>query len=140
MATTHSKDFKAIARLRLAEAQSLLDSGHWAGAYYLVGYAVECGLKASIARQFRASTFPDVKLVREVHTHDLDKLVGLAGLRANLNAALKADADLDVNWTTVKDWSEQARYEDWSESDARDMFSAVCDRRHGVMKWVRSIW
>ena len=42
-------EFRELATLRLAEAKALLDAGLPDGAYYLAGYAVECGLKACIA-------------------------------------------------------------------------------------------
>jgi hypothetical protein len=43
-------DFQKISRLRVKEAKALLDNGYPAGAYYLMGYAVECALKACIAK------------------------------------------------------------------------------------------
>ncbi len=33
----------------MRDAEVLLDAGQWSGAYYLAGYAVECGLKACAA-------------------------------------------------------------------------------------------
>jgi HEPN domain-containing protein len=40
------RDFQELALVRLNEAKVLLDAGHFDGAYYLAGYAVECALKA----------------------------------------------------------------------------------------------
>lgn len=51
-------DLQRLADLRAAEARLLLDNGYWSGAYYLAGYAVECGLKACIARRVREFDFP----------------------------------------------------------------------------------
>jgi HEPN domain-containing protein len=39
-------DFQQLADVRIAEAAVLLAQGNYDGAYYLAGYAVECGLKA----------------------------------------------------------------------------------------------
>ncbi|MSU78452.1 MAG: HEPN domain-containing protein [Gemmataceae bacterium] len=39
-----------LAQERVRDADSLLKAGQWSGAYYLAGYAVECGLKACIAK------------------------------------------------------------------------------------------
>ena len=48
---------------------------------------------------------------------------------------------LEVNWTTVKDWSEQARYNsDIPETKARDFYSAVTARGYGVLSWLRKRW
>jgi hypothetical protein len=52
----------------------------------------------------------------------------------------KADAAFESNWGIVKDWSEQARYEDKSRQDAQALFDAVCDQDHGIMTWVRQYW
>ncbi|MGC2744663.1 MAG: hypothetical protein WA672_15920 [Candidatus Angelobacter sp.] len=43
-------DLQELAHLRLAEARLLLDGKSFAGAYYLTGLALECALKACIAR------------------------------------------------------------------------------------------
>jgi HEPN domain-containing protein len=43
-------DLQQLAELRITEAKVLLDNGFYAGAYYLAGYAVECALKACIAK------------------------------------------------------------------------------------------
>lgn len=51
-------DFQTLAETRLQEAKSLLDNGHYSGAYYLCGYAIEYALKACIAKQTKAEDFP----------------------------------------------------------------------------------
>ena len=55
-------DFQKISRLRVKEAKALLDNGYPAGAYYLMGYAVECALKACIAKQTKRYDFPYEKM------------------------------------------------------------------------------
>ena len=52
-------DFQKLAEERIAEAKILLDAGKWSGAYYLAGYAVECALKACIAKMTKSEDFPD---------------------------------------------------------------------------------
>ena len=44
------KDFQQLARVRLKEAKALLNLEHFACAYYLAGYVIECALKACIAK------------------------------------------------------------------------------------------
>jgi len=41
-------DWQALAEERLLAAQSLLAAQRWSTAYYIAGYAVECGLKSCI--------------------------------------------------------------------------------------------
>jgi len=58
-------DLQQLAWERSGDAQELLAAGRWSGAYYLCGYAVECGLKACIAKLSRLHDFPGViSLVR----------------------------------------------------------------------------
>ena len=43
-------DLQNLANERLEDANALLASGRFGAAYYIVGYAAECGLKACIAK------------------------------------------------------------------------------------------
>jgi hypothetical protein len=51
-------DFQQLADVRIDEALALLGQGKFDGAYYLAGYAVECGLKACIARLTSQDDYP----------------------------------------------------------------------------------
>ena len=83
--------FQRLAELRLSEARLLAHGGHPSGAYYLAGYAIECALKAYIAAQLRENEIPDRAFVNDIYTHDLRKLIRLAGLEAELDRARQAD-------------------------------------------------
>ena len=137
----HRNDLRRLSRIRIREARLLLRSGAVQGAYYLGGYAVECALKACIARQFQLHELPDKALVNEVYTHDLDKLLGLAGLRPMLKREAATHPLLQTNWDVVKDWKETARYNPTiTAKEARDLYSACTARRFGVMAWLRNQW
>ncbi|MSQ53087.1 MAG: DNA-binding protein [Betaproteobacteria bacterium] len=130
-----------LSRLRVREARALLNARHHAGAYYLLGYSVECALKACIARKVRKFDFPDKKTVNDSYVHDLNQLLGVTGLRDSFLREAKASKALDINWTIVKDWSEQARYSTTiSEKQARDLYSAYLSRSNGVLRWIRPSW
>jgi hypothetical protein len=76
------KDFQMLAALRVRDAKVLLDSDCFEGAYYLLGYAIECALKACIAKQTKRYTFPEKDFAQKVWTHNLNELLKLAGLEA----------------------------------------------------------
>jgi HEPN domain-containing protein len=126
--------------VRLQEARVLLESGNSEGAYYLSGYAVECGLKACIAKQTKRHDFPDRKTVADSYTHDLARLVRVAGLEPALDQELRTDPIFRRYWTVVKDWSEESRYQRRTAQEARDLYQAISDRRHGVLPWIRGRW
>jgi HEPN domain-containing protein len=131
---------QAISRVRLGDARVLLQSGNYEGAYYLCGYVIECGLKACIAKQTKRYDFPDRKTVADSYTHDLARLVRISELELALNREIQADGVFSRYWTVVKDWSEDSRYQRRTAQEARDLYEAVSDRRHGVLRWIRRHW
>jgi len=111
------------------------------GAYYLVGYSVECALKACIAKQTNRYDFPNKRLAAESWTHDLEKLVQLAGIGPDLDRDTKASPALQLNWAITKDWSESVRYDlTITAAEARDLYSACTRRRNGILPWIRNKW
>lgn len=133
-------DLQELARIRVREARSLVDASLFDGAYYLAGYAVECALKACIAKKTQEYDFPDKALANKAHTHNLAQLVGVAGLAQELDTKIEEDEVFAVNWAIIKDWSEEARYGRHSESKVRDFYRAVADRRRGVLAWLKDHW
>jgi hypothetical protein len=69
-------DLQELSKVRLIEARMLLDGQSYAGAYYLTGLALECALKACIARSSEQYDFPELKRVQDSWNHDLTRLLG----------------------------------------------------------------
>jgi HEPN domain-containing protein len=135
-------DFQKLAELRLREAKVLLDGKRYEGAYYLAGYAVECALKACIARKTKRYDFPpNDKTVREFYTHDLEKLAKGADLGGALKIKEDSNVQFSLNWAVIKGWKEQARYEPRiDDKRAHDLYSAITDKKHGVLIWLKKYW
>lgn len=133
------QDLKGISRLRLREAKVLLQSKCYDGAYYLLGYSIECGLKACIAKLTKRHDFPDKRTVNSSYTHNLSELLKVAGLERALASAAAQDPDIELNWTIVKDWSEDSRYRVVTPNEAKDLYQAVVGRQ-GILKWLRQHW
>jgi HEPN domain-containing protein len=133
-------DFKRLANLRIREAKVLLDKRLYAGAYYLAGYAIECALKACIAKRTRRHEFPpSPEVAREIYVHDLSKLLKHAGL-----PSIPVHSLLEVNWNEVRGkdrWSEQKRYDTRiSNIDAQNLYDAIVDPTDGVLTWIKKYW
>lgn len=134
-------DLQALADARLADGAVLLAAGRFAGAYYMLGYSIECALKAAIAKQIREHDFPDRKLILDSYTHDLTKLLQLSGLRAQFENRASTDPAFAVNWTTTKDWNETRRYDvGITRVMAVDLHLAITDPSSGVLPWLRTLW
>lgn len=133
-------DLQTLAAAKLADGQMLLEHGRWSNAYYLSGYSVELGLKACIARQISADTIPDKAILKDVLSHEFLKLIGLAGLRAELRDQQNADAEFAANWAISTEWSPDARYRACSAMEAQYLVRAIADPQHGVLPWIRTYW
>jgi hypothetical protein len=134
-------DFQTLADGRIADADALLKENRWPAAYYLLGYAIECALKACISKQFLAHHVPDKKIVLDFYTHDLQKLLAISNVKLLLEAQAVSDPLFKQNWTTVCSWNEAFRYDHAiAESVARDMYQAATDPTSGILPWLKTHW
>ena len=134
-------EFQKLATVRIDEARTLLENGKYAGAYYLAGYSIECALKACIAKKTRRHDFPpDRKFLENCYTHNVGKLVDAAGLLDRLNLDIRANKLLEKNWSTVKDWSEESRYQRHTKPDAQGLIDAIMHETDGVLTWIKRHW
>jgi HEPN domain-containing protein len=134
------KQLISLAKSRLKEARILFEKECYDGAYYLAGYAVECGLKACIARLTQRHDFPDKKTVDASYVHDLAQLVTVAKLKAALDAEKASDPQFALSWTVVKDWTESSRYKRNNKKAAQDLLDAIDEPTHGVLQWISRNW
>ena len=133
------RDLQALSKARLTEAKALLKLGLNDGAYYLAGYAVECALKACIAKGSQRHEFPDKQRANASYSHNLRDLVRVAGLDAHLERGTQ-DARFRENWRIAQEWSEESRYKKNSREAAGALVAAISDRRHGVIAWLKQCW
>lgn len=133
-------DFKALAVIRLSEANLLLKNNHFSGAYYLAGYAIECALKACISKETRRYDFPDKQRALDSWQHSLTNLVKTALLQTALDQEMGTNKRFEANWNVVKDWSEHSRYEQTDQNRAEALIQAISDKRHGTLRWLRRHW
>lgn len=133
------REFQQLARMRFREARVLIRSGNIEGAYYLTGLAVECAVKACIARNTKRYDFPpNPSAIKDIYTHDLAKLIGAAQLGSTLAAEKRRNASFSSKWDVVEDWNINSRYA-IGGLNARDLYRAVAGR-NGVMQWLRQRW
>jgi HEPN domain-containing protein len=136
------RDLQVLTRTRLTEAKTLLVAGHPDGAYYLAGYAVECGLKACIAGKTQRHEFPDKKIVNASYTHNLRELVKVANLERERVEEAQRDPLFRDHWDLAQEWSEDSRYLRHGSETAQALVDAIGDRKHGVrvIAWIKRYW
>ena len=132
-------EFQALAIERLSDAAALLKAGRYACAYYIAGYAVECALKACIARKTNQDDFPPREAAR-YYVHDIPRLLDGAGLGPALEQEAGQHANFKTYWAAVKDWTEESRYQSRGQKEAEEILTAINDPDHGVLQWLRRSW
>ena len=134
-------DFQMLAKVRLNEAKTLLDQKQFDGAYYLAGYAVECGLKSCIAKLTNQDDFPrDRKFVERCYSHDFMDLLKASELLKEWEVDTKNDPLLSANWAVFEVWNESSRYARNGQVEALALYDAISDTKHGVMQWIERRW
>ncbi len=130
-----------LAEDRLKDAALLLDNGCWTGAYYMTGLAVECALKACLARAVQQYDFPDKGFVNRAYTHRLKDLAQMDEVAwRDLQKDFARDVRLEGNWNTVLVWDDEKRYEMVNEVQATALYAAATEAVSGVMNWLRRRW
>ena len=135
-------NLQALASDRVDEASALLSAGHPSGAYYLIGYAVECGLKACVLAHVErtGAIFEDRKFSEKCWTHSFAELVVLAGLKPTLDRDCGLNQSLNDNWTYANYWTEASRYERWTAAEAQALIDSITEPTDGVLTWITSHW
>jgi len=142
---TTRAEWQQLAEDRILDAQAhlVLAVARWSAAYYLIGYAVECGLKSCVLARVVAHPeiiYEDRKFSNEAWTHDIENLLLVADIKAARDADAAANAAVFNNWQRVKDWNEKSRYLQKTQIEAQLLFDAVTDPHDGVMQWIRLRW
>jgi len=139
----YRSDFQKLADDRIADARALFDGRRYDAAFYLAGYAIECALKACIAKLSRHHQFPvSPESARDIYCHNFNKLLKAAGLVQTIEDAKKADRKLGLYWNgVVKDWSEESRYDrKGGKKKAQNLIEAIADPDHGVLQCLKKYW
>ncbi|MER8975675.1 MULTISPECIES: hypothetical protein [unclassified Mesorhizobium] len=138
--TLERATLQAIANAKLQDAEFLFQNERFSNAYYLFGYAAEIAIKSRISRLFRPDTIPDKKFVQDIYSHDLNKLIALAGLSVELAESRAASPVFDGHWSAVSDWNEASRYDIIDVFEATAMRNAMVDEEQGIIRWLRERW
>jgi len=134
-------DLQILAEDRLKDAQVLLANGRFGAAYYLAGYAVECALKACIAKLTQAEDFPIKNSTNTVYIHDLKRLAATARVEVAIAQLSGIDQSFKNNWEIVSWWSEESRYDRSIDQPLAElMLNAVSEPQHGVMQCIKQYW
>ncbi len=133
---------KTAAKAKLKAAKILFQAGDNDTAGYLLGYVVECSLKAVICRKLRINEYPDTGKFQNVFaTHEFDRLLLLSGYSTEID--LVKNPSLFNSWSVLtKDWKPEIRYNMniYTATAIQDKFAALEDKTSGFLEWVKHKW
>ncbi len=134
--------FKRVAKKKLNAAKILYSAGDFDTAGYLLGYVVECSIKALICKTLKLDEYPDTGRHHDVFaSHDFDRLILLSGYSKDID--LNANEDLFNNWSILtKDWKPETRYNEgvYSEALIKDKITALEEPNNGFLFWIKKRW
>jgi hypothetical protein len=126
--------YKASIR-RQADARILREQEHWRGAMYLLGYAVECRLKARLMEIYEVNTLTDLERVLakkfkkntvDLKTHSLEYLFSFTNGRERLIGPNGNDKSLRA-FQSCNRWTPSWRYnpKEGNKDECIHFFEAV---------------
>ena len=139
---SNRQTLKSVTKAKLKAAKILYQSGDSDTAGYLLGYVVECALKAVICRKLNLSEYPDTSRHKDVFaSHDFDRLLTLSGYSNKID--LKVNQKLFNNWSILtKDWKPETRYNEnvYNQNVIQEKFNALEDSKDGFLVWIKRKW
>ncbi|TSC85129.1 MAG: HEPN domain-containing protein [Microgenomates group bacterium Gr01-1014_16] len=140
------KELRKIAKARLKTAKILLEAGDWNGSVYMMGYALECALKASACKALHLTTYPEntrnEKIDTYFMTHKFDQLLIVSGLSDIFGFKGKSEAFRNWSEFTIEypgDWPSM-RYDPklrWDEVKTRKLYNNLVDLSNGVIATIK---
>lgn len=138
---------REITKARLKTAKILLKAKDWDGSVYMMGYVLECALKAAACKALHLATYPENtkndKIDIYFMTHRFDQLLIVSGLE-EIFSLKRGVVEESMNWSdfTINypgDWPKM-RYEPnliWDEIKTRKLYNNLTDYKSGILTVIK---
>jgi hypothetical protein len=144
-------ELKRLTYEKLKAAKRLIEAKEWAFAAYVMGYALECALKAAACRTLHLDTYPPIKIdanraAEGFKSHEIEQLLIISGLRTLFQLDAQSPEIYD-NWSTFTalysgNWTEMRYKSDTSsqfdETTVRRLYSSLYDNNGSIIKTISS--
>lgn len=127
--------------------QRLIDQGEWALAAEIMGYALECALKAAACRTLNTSSYPPIRTnehgpgqeLRSFRVHEFDLLLIYSGL-SDIFGSLRSQEWSDFTYQYTGNWPEM-RYdrsadEKFDEATVKHLYEVLYDSERSIIKQI----
>lgn len=141
------EQLRALALLRLREAEALFDAELYDGCAYLCGYVVELAMKARVCATLGVEEYPEKigeakrgRLIEAFRTHDFDELRLLAGMQ---NDPVTTTPSFLTNWSIAISWKPERRYQpegSYNRGSALEILEAIRKQPDGILACISLRW
>lgn len=138
------RDFRSISRLRMKTVQILIAGGDWDSAAYMMGYSLECALKAAICKTLHLVRYPENTRIGPVDsyfmTHRFDQLLTPSGMEDLFSS--RGNKDVFRNWSEFTqeypgDWPsmryDRQRQMQFDEIKVKKLYNYLNGRPYGIL-------
>lgn len=137
------RDLKRVTRARLRTVRILMDNKDWDMAGYIMGYVLECALKAAVCRTLKQKEYPDNikrddKMRNFFQSHDFERLLMISGM-SDVFVLKRGSQKVWDNWSQFtfhyqSNWTE-IRYKPgyWNETTIKNLYTRLIEIPHGIL-------
>ena len=140
----NTQELKEIALARLKTSQILINANDWDGAGYMLGYVLECALKAVICKTLKLLDYPQYtkneKTDAYFMTHKFDQLLIASGMDYIFSS--RGPADAFKYWSTFTeeypgDWPtmryDRQRQKQFDEIKVQKLYNVLTEKKRGIL-------
>lgn len=138
------EELKEIAHARLKTAEILISAKDWDGAAYMLGYVLECALKAVVCKTLNLLNYPEYtknqKTDEYFMTHKFDQLLIASGLEYLFSTRGSVDAFQywsDFTKEYPSDWPamryDRSRQKQFDEIKVKKLYNILIDATKGIL-------
>lgn len=145
---TH-QDFKDIAKKRLKTAEILMSYQEWGMAAYILGFVLECVLKASACKALNLAVYPEIEktknqqIVNYFRTHNFDMLLVVSGTSDIFGLSREGASSwsgFTQEYTKIGKWTD-IRYEvlnQFDENLVKSLYKFLTEKPSGIISLIET--
>jgi len=144
-----NQDFRDIAKKRLKTAEILMSNQEWGMTAYILGFVLECILKASACKALNLSIYPEIEktknqqIVNYFRTHNFDMLLVVSGTSDIFDLSGEGASSwsgFTQEYTKIGKWTD-IRYEVLSQFDenlVKRLYKFLTEKPNGIIPLIEA--
>ncbi len=144
-----SSELKSISLLRMKTVKILIEGKDWDSAAYMMGYALECAMKAVVCKTLNLVSYPENTRNNLTDnyfmTHKFDQLLTPSGMDDLFGS--RGNKDVFRNWSEFTqeyqgDWPsmryDRSRQKQFTEAKVKKLYNNMIEKPCGILTTINS--